>query len=119
MNAGVAGWFAGVPDDSIHLSVVTIGEIRRGIQGLRTRDARQAAALDRWIGAIVREQPERILPIDLKVAEEWGSLMGLRNGSVIDALLAATAIVGGLVLVTRNVRDVSWTGVEVLNPFRG
>ncbi len=119
MNAGVAAWFAGVPEDAIYLSVLAIGEIRRGIQILRGRDPRQAAALDRWVSLIVRQHGDRILPIDLQIAEEWGGLISARTASPIDAMMAATARVNNLILVTRNVRHVSWTGVEVLNPFRG
>lgn len=60
---------------------------------------------------------ERLLPVDLAVAEEWGRLTALRTGSVSDTLLAATARVHGLTLATRNLRDVAWTGVSCLNPF--
>jgi predicted nucleic acid-binding protein len=118
MNAGVAAWFAGVPEDAIHLSVLAIGEIRRGIQILRGRDPRQAAALDRWVLTVVRQHGDRILPIDLQIAEEWGALIAKRTASPIDAMMAATARVANLILVTRNVRHVAWTGVEILNPFR-
>lgn len=118
MNAGVAAWFASVPEGSIYLSVLAIGEIRRGIQTLRGRDPRQAAVLDRWVSSLVRQHADRILPIDLQIAEEWGALISIRTASPIDAMMAATARVNNLILVTRNVRHVSWTGVEVLNPFR-
>ena len=60
---------------------------------------------------------ERLLPLDLAVAEEWGRLSAVRSVSVIDTLLAATARVHGLTLATRNVRDVAWTGVDCFNPF--
>ena len=119
MNVGVAAWFAGVPEEAIYLSVLAIGEIRRGIQILRGRDARHAAALDRWVSTLVRQHGDRILPIDLQIAEEWGVLISTRTASPIDAMMAATARVNNLILVTRNVRHVAWTGVEVLNPFRG
>jgi predicted nucleic acid-binding protein len=66
---------------------------------------------------MLRDHAARLLSIDARVAEEWGRLSAIRPGSVIDVLLAATARVHGLTLVTRNVRDVEWTGVAWLNPF--
>ena len=115
--ASVAQWFEGVAEEDIHLSVLVVGELRRGIERVRARDARQAAALDAWLRQVVREHAERILPVDSRVAEEWGRLTAMRSGSVIDTLMAATAQVFGLVLVTRNTKDVAWTGVSCLNPF--
>jgi predicted nucleic acid-binding protein len=113
----VLEWFEGVAEEEIHLSVLVVGELRRGIERVRTRDARQAAALETWLRQVAREHAERILPVDSRVAEEWGRLTALRSGSVIDTLMAATALVFGLVLVTRNTKDVAWTGVSCLNPF--
>jgi len=116
-NPLVQEWFAGVADEDIHLSVLVIGELRRGVELLRRRDARQAAALDRWLASLVSQHADRILPIDLPVAQAWGHLSALRPASLVDTLLAATSQVHGLTLVTRNVRDVAWTGVPCFNPF--
>jgi predicted nucleic acid-binding protein len=116
-HARVAAWFDGVDDRDLGLSVLVIGEIRRGIEAVRRRDSRGASTLERWLGRLLREHAERVLPIDARVAEEWGRLSAMRPGSVVDVLLAATARVHGLTLVTRNVRDVQWTGVAWLNPF--
>jgi toxin FitB len=113
----VRTWFEGVASEEIHLSVLVVGEVRRGIERIRARDARQAAALERWLSTVVASHAERILPVDTRVAEQWGRLTATRPGSVIDTLMAATAMVHGLVLVTRNVEDVAWTGVSYLNPF--
>jgi hypothetical protein len=113
----VASWFADLQDEDIGTSVLVIGEIRRGIESLRRRDPRGAGALERWLARLLRDHPERVLGVDVRVAEEWGRLSANRLGSVIDVLLAATARVHGLTLVTRNVRDVEWTGVAWLNPF--
>lgn len=113
----VVEWFGGIAEEDIHLSVLVVGELRRGIERVRARDARQAGALETWLRQVVREHAERILPVDSRVAEEWGRLTAMRSGSVIDTLMAATAQVFGLVLVTRNVKDVAWTGVSCLNPF--
>ena len=97
--------------------MLVVGEIRRGIDVIRRRDASHAASLERWHRHLVADHAERILPIDLAVAEEWGRLGAVRSASAVDTLLAATARVHGLILATRNVRDVVWTGVECLDPF--
>ena len=116
-DPNVVDWFEGVGEEEIHLSVLVVGELRRGIERLRGRDVRQAVALEAWLRQVVREHAERILPVDSRVAEQWGRLTAMRSASVIDTLMAATAQVHDLVLVTRNVKDVDWTGVSCLNPF--
>jgi predicted nucleic acid-binding protein len=116
-NPHVLAWFMGVAEEEIHLSVLAVGELRRGVERLRGRDARQAGALERWLRQVVRDHAERILPVDHRVAEQWGRLTAMRSGSVIDTLMAATAQVFNLVLVTRNVKHVAWTGVSCLSPF--
>jgi hypothetical protein len=116
-NPHVLAWFTGVAEEEIHLSVLAVGELRRGVERLRERDARQAGALERWLRQVMRDHGERILPVDHRVAEQWGRLTAMRSGSVIDTLMAATAQVFDLVLVTRNVKHVAWTGVSYLNPF--
>jgi len=116
-HPNVAAWFSAVEDVDLCLSVLVIGEIRRGIEVIRRRDGIRATALDQWLGRLVRDHAERILPVDRAVADEWGRLAAMRTGSVVDSLLAATARVHGLTLVTRNVRDVQWTGVSCVNPF--
>jgi predicted nucleic acid-binding protein len=116
-DPSVAAWFAGVADAELCLSVLAVGEIRRGIEAVRRRDGARAAALDQWLARLVRDHGERILPVDRQVAEEWGRLTAVRAASVVDVLLAATARVHGLTLVTRNIRDVQWTGVSCVNPF--
>jgi predicted nucleic acid-binding protein len=110
-------WFNEVADDEIHLSVLAIGELRRGVEAIRKRDQVQAAALDRWVSRLVANHAERIVPVDGPVADRWGRLTAIRAASVIDTLMAATALEHGLVLVTRNVKDVAWTGVSYLDLF--
>lgn len=117
-DAGVLAWFEAAPADELALSVLTIGEIRRGVESVRARDPKQATALESWLTRLARDYAERILPIDRAIAEDWGRLTVKRAGSVVDVLLAATCRVHGLTLVTRNVDDVAWTGVSVVNPFR-
>ena len=116
-SARVRSWFESLGPDDIRLSVVTIGEIRRGIESVRRRDPSAAAALERWLARLVRDHAEAMIPIDLSIAEEWGRLNVPNPLPVIDGLLAATAHVHGLTLATRNVRDVAGTGVAVVNPF--
>ena len=116
-NASVLEWFNEVADDEIHLSVLAIGELRRGVEAVRKRDPIQAASLERWVSRLVANHGDRILAIDRPVADRWGRLAAMRAASVIDTLMAATALDHGLVLVTRNVKDVAWTGVSYLDPF--
>lgn len=118
-DAKVSAWFADLADEEIFLSVLTLGEIRRGVEGVRRRDPDSAAALDRWLARLNEAHRERILPVDRATAEEWGR-MNVPDPlplPVVDGLLAATAKVLGLRLVTRYVADVEGTGVELLNPF--
>jgi predicted nucleic acid-binding protein len=113
----VSTWLSSVADDDLYLSALVVGEIRRGIEVIRRRDARQAGRLEGWLARLVTDHASRILPVDRPVAEEWGRLTAIRSASVVDTLLAATARVHGLTLVTRNIGHVSWTGVSCLNPF--
>jgi hypothetical protein len=116
-DENVLEWFDGVAEEDIHLSVLVVGELRRGVERLRGRDTRQASVLEAWLRQVVRDHADRILPVDSRVAEQWGRLTAVRSASVIDTLMAATAQVFDLVLVTRNLKDVAWTGVSCLNPF--
>jgi toxin FitB len=118
-DANVTGWFAGVAEEEIFLSVLTLGEIRCGIENVRRRDPDSAAVLDRWAALLSEMHGDRILPIDRAIAGEWGRMNAPDPLPVVDGLLAATARVLGLTLVTRNVADVKNTGVELLNPFKG
>ena len=95
--------------------MLVLGEIRRGIELVRGRDPGQAAALQRWLRVLANAHAERILPVDGAVAEAWGRLTATRPGAVIDTLMAATALVHGLVLATRNLCDVAWTGVACVD----
>jgi predicted nucleic acid-binding protein len=116
-NAHVRSWFGALDPDAILLSVVTIGEIRRGIESVRRRDPVAATALEQWLRKVLRDHRDRVLAVDLPVAEEWGRLNVPDPLPVIDGLLAATAKVHGLTLATRNVKDVARSGADVVNPF--
>jgi hypothetical protein len=98
--------------------VLVIGEIRRGIQRLAPRDQVQASRLEQWLDQVRRAFAGRVLPVDEHVAEAWGRLAALGTKPVIDGLLAATAQVHDLILVTRNVTDVAAMGVPLLDPFQ-
>ena len=100
------------------LSVLTVGEIRRGIESIRRRDVSAARALDVWFSKVMANHSERILPVTDAVADEWGRFNVPDPLPVIDGLLAATAKDHGLTLVTRNVSDVEATGIPIINPFR-
>lgn len=109
-------WFAGVDDDEVFTSVLVLGEIRRGIESIRRRDAPAALALEQWLIRLATGFGERILPIDVRVADRWGALNVPDPIPTVDGLLAATALVHDLTLVTRNVKDVAPTGVRTLDP---
>lgn len=116
-DAGVRQWLAGVDDSELFLSVLTVGELRRGIESIHRRDRARALVLNRWFHALVTQYDERILLVDQRVAEEWGRMNALATLPAVDSLLAATAHVHGLTFVTRNTKDVARTGVPCLNPF--
>lgn len=116
-HAGVVRWAASVEPLELYTSVLVIGEIRRGIELKRRADAAQADALRLWFDKLRAGLGARILPIDESVAETWGRLGIPHLLPVIDGLIAATAIVHGLIVVTRNVADLARAGVPVLNPF--
>ena len=116
-DANVAAWWESVDDADIYLSVLVLGEIRKGIERARANDAARARALETWLSTLVQSFNERILPIDQTVADEWGRMSAKRSVSTIDALLAATAKVHGMTFATRNVADIADLGATVINPF--
>jgi predicted nucleic acid-binding protein len=116
-DANVRRWFESVDESAIFLSVLVTGEIRRGIEIIRKRDPRAASALERWLDDLVQTHSDRVLPVDAVIANAWGRLDARGTLPVVDGLLAATARVHDLTLVTRNLKDVARTGVVLLNPF--
>lgn len=118
-DAAVTDWMAHVGDDEVYLSVLVVGEIRQGVERVRRRDVEQAEALDAWLRRITDAHADRVLPITSPIAETWGRLNVRDPLPVVDALLAATALVHGLTVATRNVTDIARTGVAVVNPFDG
>ena len=116
-DANVSRWLESVVDADLFLSVLVIGEIRKGIELARPNDPVKARSLEGWLVGLEARFGERVLPITPAVADQWGRLCAIRPLSTVDGLLAATAMVHDLTLVTRNVADVAHTGVRLLNPF--
>jgi hypothetical protein len=117
-DVGVIEWISATPPDQLHVSVLTLGEIEQGILRIRNRgDHQQAAALERWLRDMEAGFADRILPVTLPVASAWGRQQREQPLPVVDALIAATAKVNALTVVTRNVKDFHRSGTQVLNPF--
>ena len=116
-NPNVARWVARTPVEEIGTSVIVLAEIRRGIELKRRSDPEQARSLDQWYAHMRTKLGERVLPIDEPIGDAWALLSIPNPLPLIDGLLAATAKVHGLTLVTRNVDDIASTGVPLLNPF--
>ena len=119
-NKGVKKFIKSVIENNtaLYISVITIGELRRGIELISHRgDARQANQLEKWLILILNEYQDNILEIDEDVAQLWGKLRSPHHENALDKLIAATAIIHDLIVVTRNEKDFVKTGVKVLNPF--
>lgn len=116
-DAGVRQWIQNTPAEELFVSVVVLGEIRRGIERIRIRDHHQARALEKWLQSLKTEFADRILPVDERVADHWGHL-GLRQPApLLDAFLAATGLAHNLTVVSRDEDGYRNTGVRVVNPF--
>ena len=113
----VVGWFDTAPKAELYLSCLTIAEIRRGIERLRRKDEVQAKAIERWLAGLRHFYQDRIVPIDIEIAERWGRLSAAVTLPAVDGLLAATALTRGWTVVTGNVADFTPSGVRVLNPW--
>lgn len=116
-DRGVRSWFELTQSTDIFLSVVTLGEIRRGIELKRRRDAVSARRIEEWAHRLMSQFADRVLPVDLEIADRWGHVSAVRPVDGGDGLLAATALVYELTLVTRNTDDFKGLGVELHNPF--
>lgn len=119
-NPGVRAFFARVTaqDEPVHLSVVTLGELRQGVERIRYRgDAPQAEILERWLQRVATDYADAILPFDEEAADIWGRLRVPAAHNPLDKQIAATALIYGLTVVTRNDSHFAHTGVPVLNPF--
>ena len=119
-NRGVIEWFDAQNDETLYISVLAIGEIRKGITKLGT--SKRAGELNSWLESVVVRFDTRILSFDITMANRWGDLKaGLESKGrpmpVIDSLMAATALARGLTLVTRNTQDFADTGVKIFDPW--
>ncbi len=117
-DPGVRAWTRHTDHTTLHLSVLTLGEIRTGVERLRRRDPDQANVFATWLAELAGQFAERILPIDLRVAQDWGQLNASQPRPTVDGLIAATARVHGLTVVTRNTADFDGCDVPVLNPWK-
>jgi hypothetical protein len=120
-NSGVLQWFDDTEETDLFMSVITMGEIRRGIEQIRRRnqmdDERRAARLEQALNALRNDYRGRFIPISEEIAEEWGRMCAVYPNHPVDNLLSATARVHDMTLVTRNIRDVEIHNISCLNPF--
>jgi len=120
-NANVVTWLSRAPDDGLYLSVVTVGEIAKGIAKVRRAGSRQAASdadtLQSWLESVLAEFSQRILPVTVSVATRWGRLCDRHPELPTDMLIAATAQEHGLTVATRNVAHFRRARIPVVNPF--
>lgn len=122
-DPGMVMWLDEVDEDRTYLSVITLGELRKGVD--RLPGGRRRDRLDQWLTRDLPERfGERMLPVDVAIADQWGRLLAQAEGGGtpvggIDALIAATAKVHGLQVVTRNVSHFRHAGVDVISPWRG
>ena len=118
-DPAVARWVEAQRTSDLYLSVVTVGEVERGIVRQRRRDPAFAEALAGWLDRVLAWYGDRVLAVDLPTARRWGQLSGALGHEGADLLIAATALEHGLTVVTGNTRHFEPTGVAVLNPFAG
>lgn len=119
-DPAVLNWLGDQLPTDLHLSVISVGELRRGI--IRLEPGRRRDDLDYWLAQLILRFDDRILPVDMDVTERWASLAEAqravgRTADMTDELIAATAHVHGLTIVTRNVRHFEHTGCRVLSPW--
>ncbi len=116
-DESVRAWLASVPAGDLYLSVLAVGEIRRGVERLKRRDPDQAEVYETWLGAVLNDYADRSIPVDAEIADEWGRMSVTDPVPIVDGLMAATAKVRNMTFVTRNTADVERSGVRILNPF--
>jgi predicted nucleic acid-binding protein len=113
----VVRWIKAQKAESLFISVVSVGEIERGIERTRKSDAVFAAELEHWLETLLSLYADRLLPVSASAARLWGKLSAKLGHDGADLLIAATALSHGATVVTRNVKHFAPTGVQILNPF--
>jgi predicted nucleic acid-binding protein len=116
-NPNLVAWLQIVPESDLHLSVVTVGEVEKGIAIVSPRDPEFAHRLAVWLDEMLRRFAPRILPIDTATARRWGRLAAAHGHDGADLLIAATALEHGLTVATSNIRHFADTGVTLINPM--
>jgi toxin FitB len=115
-HGAVLAWIHGVPESALWISALTLGELQAGAELTRKQDAAKAEAIETWIDQLASAY--EVIPMDAAMFREWARLMSGKSDALLeDAMIAATARVRGLIVVTRNVRDFKMLQVDVLNPF--
>ena len=117
-DPNVSAWMARRRITDMYISVITIGEIERGITLQERRNPDYARTLAEWLDGVLSTYRGRILPVDMRLARRWGQISALIGNNNPDLIIAATALERGLIMVTRNVRHFAPTGVQIIDPFR-
>ena len=116
-NSSVFAWWQTMRNESVFLSVLVLGEVRKGIDLLARKDSTAAQKLDQWLAETLEQFAGRILDVSLETALKWGELSAIRTLPQVNGLLAATALHHNLTLVTRNTDDFRGLGLSLHNPF--
>lgn len=116
-NPQVVAWFSVVHYSQLHISCITIGEIRKGMLKLSKNDSVSSLKLKKWLEELIIDYNERILNIDKEICEEWGELMSIDGTNAIDALIAAQAKQNNMILVTRNTKHYNMFNIKIFDPF--
>ena len=117
-DSRVVGWFRERKAEELFLSVLTIGELQHGVERIRRRDSASAETLEKWLRRTVQAYNDRIIGVDMAIAQRWGHLGIPDPLPAVDGLIAATALEKDLVVVTRNTKHIAPTGARHIDPFQ-